>query len=353
MRKMRCAVLAMLLITVLLGGEAFAADKVETSGGWVKDWKELEKQIKYYTDVCAKEFTLSLYNTITRKINEDFDCFSETVQQNGVLRCQFSAVNSGALHKVTFFPEYYPGKRCAYAYTSGNTDILSEDEKQLLDRALEIAPAFGGTDEETVRQIHDYICDTVSHYQEGPEAVSTAADALIGGEAVCSGYADAFYLLCSLKGIDAAYIPGKYVNGDYAHIWNAVRLDEKWYMLDAESADRDGTICYMDFLVGTDMMASRCVWSAELPMEISREPFARTENPFIEVGDWDDVMTAANSAFANRLERLSLSGLDIKSGMADLTGILTSLDKTERTDVQIIYGSDRCEIIFYYPSAAF
>lgn len=52
--------------------------------------------------------------------------------------------------------------------------------------------------------------------------------------AVCDGYSKTFSLLCNMEGIDAYRVTGVAVtsNGEGAHAWNKVKLDDKWYVVD-------------------------------------------------------------------------------------------------------------------------
>jgi len=49
--------------------------------------------------------------------------------------------------------------------------------------------------------------------------------------AVCDGYSRLFYYLCSGAGIISKYLSGLTPNGE--HAWNAVRIDKRWYLIDA------------------------------------------------------------------------------------------------------------------------
>ncbi|MBR7041213.1 MAG: hypothetical protein IKI24_05155 [Clostridia bacterium] len=355
MRKLKGFLAALCVIALLLSGEALAGDKIATSGGWIKDFKELERQLQYYADECVEKFSLEFYDTVVMKINNDPKCFVETIEQNGIFTFGFEEKASGSRHRIEFVMEYYPGKKCAYAYASGNTDILSEDEKQLLDRALEIASAVDGSGEEAIKQIHDHICDNVSYRHGEHDDIfwHSALGALLEGEAVCDGYADAFYLLCCLKGIEVTYVPGEALSANerlnadpydnYNHMWNAVRLDEKWYMIDVEFGDTEPGTTYVSYLLGTDMMDDSYSWSAVFPVKMSKEPYARSENPLIEVTNWREAETEIMRAYRKRLDRVTLVGLDFEKGSLQLSRILAS---PALTYVNVFPTRNCCEIVF-------
>ncbi|MBP5224837.1 MAG: hypothetical protein J6Z38_04570 [Lachnospiraceae bacterium] len=52
-----------------------------------------------------------------------------------------------------------------------------------------------------------------------------AYDALVKGTAVCSGYTEAFELLCHAAGVNCESVTGKTVGSDEQHIWNRVATD--------------------------------------------------------------------------------------------------------------------------------
>ncbi|MEK6479205.1 transglutaminase domain-containing protein [Catalinimonas sp. 4WD22] len=87
-----------------------------------------------------------------------------------------------------------------------------------------------------------YDVDLFRRYRPGSSLNITAEDVLKRKKAVCQGYADLFTALCDEVGISSRMVPG-YSKGfgnsnrtDFStadHAWNAVYLDNKWYLLDA------------------------------------------------------------------------------------------------------------------------
>ena len=173
------------------------------------------------------------------------------------------------------------------------------------------------------------------------------------GEAVSNGYADAFYLLCSLKGLEAMYVMGGLIQNDETtpreqpdtvlRVWNAVKLHEKWYMVDVASGDQKSGISYLTYLLGTDMMSKHHVWSAVFPEPVSREAFSRTENPLIEVKNWLNAEAQIRQAYRQNIKRLSLVGLDFIGGSVQVKRIISSLGVAHCLYYAI---NDSCEIVF-------
>lgn len=113
-------------------------------------------------------------------------------------------------------------------------------------KAKEIAAhaAIYDTDYEKVRYINNYLVD---HCEYVPEAVENPDDytrafttfgCLIEGKAVCEGYANSVQLLCEMLNIPCMKVTGTAYGGD--HIWNAVYLNNKWWMLDVTFNDPMG-----------------------------------------------------------------------------------------------------------------
>lgn len=103
----------------------------------------------------------------------------------------------------------------------------------------------GKSDYEKVKAIYGWLCAYVDYDFENLDddtyllKHSTYA-ALVQRKAVCQGYATAFYRLALMAGLDARFISGYGLVEDETgnsywgeHGWNIVRLDGRWYYLDA------------------------------------------------------------------------------------------------------------------------
>ncbi len=108
-----------------------------------------------------------------------------------------------------------------------------------------------------LKDIHDYLCDTVVYDLNAPYAHEPYG-ALVDGKAVCEGYAEAFKLLCDRFGIPCAVILGEGVvsSGSEPHMWNYVQMEDGyWYAVDVTWDDRPGEPYYDYFLVGSETVA--------------------------------------------------------------------------------------------------
>lgn len=98
---------------------------------------------------------------------------------------------------------------------------------------------------EKVRSIYFWLAKSISYDNEAlsnNRFTSQAADSVFANQkAVCEGFANLFVQLCRASGIDARSITG-YVKDDLYdnnkiltypnHVWNAVKIDQKWHLLD-------------------------------------------------------------------------------------------------------------------------
>lgn len=117
----------------------------------------------------------------------------------------------------------------------------AEQEKELDTKVAQILSSLslnGKSDYEKIKAIYDYVCQNVrySEYLFDPNfdptstagrAIYSTYGALVNNSAVCQGFAGAMYRLLLEAGID-----NRIVAGD-DHGWNIVKLDGKYYCLDA------------------------------------------------------------------------------------------------------------------------
>ena len=142
------------------------------------------------------------------------------------------------LYKVT----YFSGERIAYAYLTGDLSDLSEEESKVYGIALKwlsenIQPWDTDFDKEV--KIIEYICAQSAYSNKNftTEYLQNLTDPyglLVEGKANCQGYADTFEMLSEMCGMDCIKIVGQTVG---THMWNMIRLDGTWCMVDPTFAD--------------------------------------------------------------------------------------------------------------------
>lgn len=147
-----------------------------------------------------------------------------------------------------------------YAVNSGTwtsleinvTYYTSQTEENYLDKAVKdlATDLKKDSDFETVKAVHDYICENTVYSDKTAENVAgysyhSAYDALVKHEAVCSGYALLFQ-----RFMDELNIPSYvFIDGnEVAHAWNIVNVDGNWYQVDCTWDDKNGGYTYDNFL---------------------------------------------------------------------------------------------------------
>lgn len=92
--------------------------------------------------------------------------------------------------------------------------------------------------------------DTQAFKKEEKRINKNVGDVLKRRKAVCHGYAQLFHALCQKMEIPSAMVDGytkirdasEKTFDDIDHAWNAVQINDKWYLLDATWADEDKDI---------------------------------------------------------------------------------------------------------------
>ena len=103
--------------------------------------------------------------------------------------------------------------------------------------------------------LYDWLCDNVT-YSEA-EGGYSAYNALVKRNARCEGYALAYYRLARELGLDCRVMAGALYTDDMeaSHAWNAVRIRNSWYCLDAAhgawNKTADHTAPYGFFMIPT------------------------------------------------------------------------------------------------------
>lgn len=147
------------------------------------------------------------------------------------------------------YSDYYFSKQIEWFETL-------EEEAILTNRVNELLPSLNqGSTYDKIKNVHDYICRNVNYCYDTVNGIAdnySAYDALIGGKAVCKGYALLFQKFMDTMGIPCYIAYGTV--GDTGHAWNIVQLDGQWYHIDCTWDAQDWGIYYGYFLLGSDIM---------------------------------------------------------------------------------------------------
>ncbi len=124
--------------------------------------------------------------------------------------------------------------------------VFSSSEETLPELVKYLAAkGSGASDFLTVKNFHDWICNNISYDAEmffsGKIENQDYESVLKARKAVCSGYANLLKKMCELSNIECKVIHGFSKGFNYTgkvgdapdHDWNSVKIDGKWYLVDA------------------------------------------------------------------------------------------------------------------------
>lgn len=168
---------------------------------------------------------------------------------------------------------------------------------------------------EKVMAIHDYVVLNTSYdydnYRQNrvPPESNTAFGVLIKGKGVCSGYAKSMMLLLNKAGIETKYITG--TAGGEGHAWNLVKIDNRYYYLDATwddpVPDQKGKVRYAYFLVDANTLAKDHRWNKTgLPVANNTNyNYFQSMDKKVRI---QNTLYYTNAKDHNRLYRINLDG---------------------------------------------
>lgn len=132
----------------------------------------------------------------------------------------------------------------SYTETSAQVKKVNKKAKSVL-KKLNVS---GMSDVAKVKTIHDYVIDLVTYDDSMKDHSAYGGLVASKHSTVCQGYALIMYKLLTDAGV-----PCHYVTGDAGgpHAWNMVKINKKWYYLDATWDDPSDSLVYDYFLVGS------------------------------------------------------------------------------------------------------
>lgn len=124
-------------------------------------------------------------------------------------------------------------------------------QKSLINRAITenadltafLSPLLSLSDEDTLFKTLNTKVSSLSSF--------SSYGALVNRVAVCDGIASAFKLMCLIEGIDCLEVSGVGItkSGSENHAWNKVKIDGKWYIVDATWGRSAGYVNHRYFLI--------------------------------------------------------------------------------------------------------
>lgn len=221
-----------------------------------------------------------------------------------------------------------------YRETAEQTAYVRQRVKEILKQLIE--PGMNA--HQKIKAIHDYVVLGLKYDTDLQKY--TAYEGLKTGEAVCQGYALLTYELLKETGIESRLVEG--TAGDQLHAWNLVRLDNRWYHLDATwndpVPDVSQRVNYGYYLRTDEQMRKDHTWIAEdyPPASVS---YRTTLQALIEAGG------AKKEAYLALKTELGYDLYDAGAAVSNAKGLADRVkdgQKTGKGTVTVRYaGSDR------------
>jgi hypothetical protein len=271
MSRKSYALVSFLIIAIVLASLFFFTDAGSFLSGLMAD--RFQRELNENPDIIYRHYYEGLneneklaYINIYNKIGN----FPERIEIPQLTEAELDRVFKAIIYDN---PDLiYIGNTCQMLAVSGrfyflplysmNRDEARQKTEQLKQKVNEIVASMpAGLDEFSKElYLHDYLV-TNSVYTD-KAGTDTAYSALINGEAICSGYANAMQLLLSKAGIKSTVITGiatDEMGERQSHMWNIVYIDGRPYHLDATwndpAPDNKGAVRHLYFNVDDSTIA--------------------------------------------------------------------------------------------------
>ena len=255
--------------------------------------KRLDEEILNGADsfiIYLKDMDVDEINQINASLDGIFGS-GETYQQIGVVGDTYKKVEI-TIKRTSNYYAY-----CAYV----NQIPIPESEtkakelyvamKQILDSRI----LSSMSDYEKELALHDYVvthCKYSEITTQSPESdIYRAYGALVNGDAVCNGYAEALQLLFTCAGLNSQFVVGTADGID--HAWNLVELDGMWYHVDATwndpIPDQGESTVHPYFNVTDEIMEESHEWEKEkypVANDMAYNYYVKSESYFTSFDDY-------------------------------------------------------------------
>ncbi len=185
-------------------------------------------------------------------------------------------ISSDGVSTIIYTFDYNPNFKIARAVeTPALFDKLDLEQKEAYDILYSCTKELTEnlvTDYEKELAIHNFI---TNNFQYGPldmASVPQRAHSITGfifdGQGICEAYANTFYVMCKMAGLDVSIITGN-INS-VSHMWNLIKLDGEYYHVDVTNDDPTPDVPnrerYTYFNLSDDLISQTHSWErSEFP----------------------------------------------------------------------------------------
>ena len=259
-----------------------------------------------YTLVCSQELYDTLMKVTYKTDKGERKAIYSLLNNAGLYNC--NVINAGVKKTITVTDiSFYPGYEILRAVETGKEAELNSTFRKTLAEAQTMAEACRTSDPlETAKNIQNAICERVSYaYMTNMSDVDTAVGTLLKNVADCDGYADTFYLVGGLAGLEVRCQHGIASNYDHekntietsSHMWNLLKLEGSWRVVDVCWADGEYGVEYTWFNIGKDRASRSRTWQEDMTVPLLEETdlSARPENEY-SVTTYEELEAAIKEA---------------------------------------------------------
>lgn len=286
--------------------EAYAAKKSRTFVAFT-EISDYESAVSYVRSCILNKsedffaiYSGNVADIMSDKFLDDVLSHDKSLSNTGdALRWNIKNITTVPGSVVEFIVSYYTTKE--------NEEELSAAVQEIIGSL----PLDGKSDYEKVRIIFEYMTDNISSVEElySSEIHHSAYSALVNKEAVCQGFATAFYQLALEAGVDCRVVINAAPEID--HMWNIVEIDGKWYYIDTflavDDDISDDSFYFLKKAIsvlsdGSDVEVFPVFRTAENVKDINVTPFA---SDYYLISDTDYI---AEGGCGHILEEIGLNG---------------------------------------------
>lgn len=254
LKRLAAVVLAAMIMLSVLSMSVFAAEDKTV-------YKDITSAVKAFRKM-ASDWPSEITIYVAKETIDDlcdvsgFDPWSEFRQQF-VANMSFESDDMLWMYGVKSTPykivQFGDDKHYEFTYKCALTKDQIKETDEAAEDLVEELKLKNLTDFEKIKAVYDWFTKNVTYTEEGKDMLypQTPYGSLVNHDAVCAGIGLGVEKVLDLVGVDCVYLSGYGYEGKSGlHGWNFVKLNGKYYGLDATWDN--GAERYSYFLTGSD-----------------------------------------------------------------------------------------------------
>jgi len=233
------------------------------NGDVIRSAEALDERVAYMSENYLPSAPVTLRDLdVWNELLDYYSAEHDILVTRGITKLDMTYTEQGGYVSAELIPEYDDYMKITAAYKNKDTSGLTAEEKKVYGEAVKIIEKIPKNDSvfDKELQIHDYLVGRIEYDDAAAKGSFGVYGALIGGKAVCSGYAKSFKMLMNMLGVDCLIVTG--TAGDQAHAWNLINIKDEWYQVDVTWDDPDEySITHKYFNVTDKIMSQEHVWN--------------------------------------------------------------------------------------------